>query len=500
MSSVPRPSALRVGATSHATPASSPSAQARGRDDGRGSPGEPSRAPDVRWTPAGEGDERAALARGGYGARAGNPGGVGGAGGAGSAGGVSDAWSDHIEALGRWCRSDWPLSSTGRSAAASLALAMGVRLGAPGSGNGRGALGEVVRLLLAAAQADVAALRAALADHRTPAARALLANVVGAPWLLATARLRGDTVLGTELRACASREEAAALLTTLAGDAAAGGPLPALRALVTGWVRGPRRDAPLLGDDAREVPVATSDETQLLVLPLLALDGAVPTEPPAAVLTAMLGAATPRVASPFLDDANPLAIGTPVRHEEAEDETAEDEEAEDEGAENADAEDAEAYDDAPDEDGAEERDARTVVVTPPEPAEPEPVEAEVMAAALARLKARAHAVERVDASVASDDGVVEHIADVVPWLSEATVAEVRALARDGWAGEEAIEVARVLSADDPEINEVVRHARRTESELVVEIDGRAASAWLRANRPDIADRLDELLEDDEEDE
>jgi hypothetical protein len=47
----------------------------------------------------------------------------------------------------------------------------------------------------------------------------------------------------------------------------------------------------------------------------------------------------------------------------------------------------------------------------------------------------------------------------------------------------------VLAEDDPEVAEVVRQARRTESELVVEIDGAAAAAWLAAHRPAVADRL-----------
>jgi hypothetical protein len=497
MSSIPRPSALRVGTTPPASPAPTHGAvpQARARDDGaaRRPQGEPSRASDVRWMPAGDGDARTRRESGPYGsARAAGPGGAGGTGGV-----MSDAWGSHIETLGGWCRSDWPLSATGRSAAASLALALGLRLGAAGGGNGRGALGEVVRLLLAAAQADVATLRAALADHRAPGSRTLLARIVGAPWLLATVRLRGGTVEGTELRACVSREEAAALLTSLAG-AANDGSVPALRAIVTGWVRGANRDAPLLGDGGDDVPLAGADETQFLVLPLLALDGAVPGELPAAVLAAMGGLAAPRVPSPFLDDADPRAVGLRERDQPADeddDESAND--AEDAEAEDADADDEESTDDAAVE--APLAIAAPVAARAVAAVESDPVEAEVMAAALARLRARHATVQHVEASIASDDGVVEHVADVVPWLAEASTVEVRALARDGWAGDEAIEVARALAADDPEIAEVVRHVRRTEGELVVEIDGRAASAWLRANRPELAERLDDLLDDPDED-
>jgi hypothetical protein len=501
MSSIPRSSAPRAGTTppASAAPTNGAAPQARARDEGpaRGPhPGEPSRASDVRWTPGGDGDARAMRDGGTYGA--GRTNGSGGTGGAGGVGGVmADAWGEHIEALGRWCRSDWPLSATGRAAAESLALGMGMRLGTPGGGNGRGALGEVVRLVLAGAEADVATLRAALAEHRAPGSRTLLARIVGAPWLLATVRLRGATVEGTELRACVSREEAAALLTALVGVVNEG-PVPALRALVTGWVRGATRDAPLLGDgEGGEVPLAAADETQLVVLPLLALDGAVPAEPPAAVLAALGGLAAPRVATPFLADDDPRAVGLPTREAPTE----EDEEEEDDASADAAREDEEPEAEEDDEAPADAMTVAVASVAAPAPtvAEPEPVEAEAMAAALARLRARHTTVQHVEASIASDDGVVEHVADVIPWLAEASTVEVRALARDGWAGEEAIEVARAMADDDPEIAEVVRHVRRTEGELVVEIDGRAASQWLRANRPDLAERLDDLLDDGDAD-
>jgi hypothetical protein len=441
----------------------------------------------VRWTPSSDGDERKArdASAAGYPVR-----GVS----AGAAGGPVAAWEGHLEVLGRWARCDWPLSPDGRAVAEALAHGLGLRLGAQGSGNGRGALGEVVRLVLAAAQADVATLRAALADHRAPATRALLAGVLGAPWLLAVVRLRGTAVAGTELRACASREEAAAVLTALTGGDATGahGPLPALRALVTGGARGPRRDAPLLGDGGRDAAPNGADDVQLLVLPLLTLEGAIPTEPPAAVLAGVLGAALPRAGSPFLDETPAARVEAPAEEDE---EAAEDDEADD------DARDAEARDEEDDEEAADDDAAPTRAAprafgapAPAPPAEPEPVEPEAMAAALARLRARRRAPERVAATVASDDGVVEHVTDVTPWLAEASAAEVRALAGDGWTGEEATEVARALAGDDPEVAEVVRHARRSESELLVEIDGRAASAWLRANRPDLADTLDDLLD------
>ncbi len=415
---------------------------------------------------------------------------------------VVDTWGEHLDNLARWGRSDWPLAPDGRAVAGALALGLGLRLGAPGSGNGRGALGEVVRLLLATAQADVATLRAALADPRASSSRALLAGVLGAPWLLAAVRARGGAVLGTELRACASREEAAAVLTALSGADGVHGPLPALRALVTGWVRGPRRDAPLLGDDRRDAAAVGADDEHLLVLPLLALEGTIPMDPPAAVLAGVLGAAQPRAGSPFL-------VTTDVAADERATEDEQDaEEDDDRDDDRDDREDADAADGAPRDDESDEGDAENALpsgrsagarvdvtaASPAATAEPEPVEPQAMAAALERLRARRQAPARVDATVASDDGVVEHVADVTEWLASASAAELRALAAEGWAGEEAIEVARALAAEDPEVAEVVRHARRTEGELVVEIDGRAAGAWLRANRPTLADALDDLLD------
>jgi hypothetical protein len=122
---------------------------------------------------------------------------------------------------------------------------------------------------------------------------------------------------------------------------------------------------------------------------------------------------------------------------------------------------------------------------------------DAMQAALARLQARRAddvTASRVPATIASDDGVVEHVADVASWLATATERELRMLAADAWGGTEAVELAEALAADDPEVAEVVRHARRADCELVVEVDARAATAWLHQHRPDVADRLDDLLD------
>jgi hypothetical protein len=95
--------------------------------------------------------------------------------------------------------------------------------------------------------------------------------------------------------------------------------------------------------------------------------------------------------------------------------------------------------------------------------------------------------------VASDDGVAEHVADAAAWLADASEQELRAVARGGWSGDCALEVALAVAEDDPEALDVVQVARRHEAELVVEIDARAAVAWLARHRPDAARRLGAAL-------
>jgi hypothetical protein len=135
---------------------------------------------------------------------------------------------------------------------------------------------------------------------------------------------------------------------------------------------------------------------------------------------------------------------------------------------------------------------------PPPPEPPDPVaEAEAAAAAAAaveRVRVRAaKVVESVPATVTTDDGVLETVADVAPWFAEASEGEVRDLLRERWGGDAAVDLVRTLAPDDPELDEMVRQARRTDAELVVEVDARAAVAWLRHHRPELAERLGTLL-------
>ena len=132
-----------------------------------------------------------------------------------------------------------------------------------------------------------------------------------------------------------------------------------------------------------------------------------------------------------------------------------------------------------------------VVVAAPMP------EAPFDRAAVARAGARAaRTVERVEATVMTDDGVAEHVCDIASWLAGATARELDALARAGWTGDVAAEVAADLVDDDPEVADVLRHARRVESEVIVEIDGAAAMAWLTRHRPSMAGALTDALLDD----
>jgi hypothetical protein len=135
-------------------------------------------------------------------------------------------------------------------------------------------------------------------------------------------------------------------------------------------------------------------------------------------------------------------------------------------------------------------------VAPPFAPEPEPEPEPVIdrAGTLDRLRARTSAAaDRVSMLLATDDGVAEHVADAAGWLADASEQELRAVARGGWTGDEAVEIALLLAEDDPEALEVVQLARRHETELVVEIDGRAAAAWLTRHRPETAERLGALL-------
>ena len=54
----------------------------------------------------------------------------------------------------------------------------------------------------------------------------------------------------------------------------------------------------------------------------------------------------------------------------------------------------------------------------------------------------------------------------------------------------------MLAEDDPEVEDVLRHARRADAGVAVEIDRPAAMAWLARHRPEVA----AVLEDEGSDE
>lgn len=427
-------------------------------------------------------------------------------------------WNTRADAVARWCLSKRPLAPAARALLGPAALAPWIGRTPPDT------LGALLRAALGSGEGGLVALYDALADAGSPGSRALLARILGAPFLLVTVRVRQGAVVGADSRACGDEREALGLLAALGAND------PGRGALTRGVVIGgpadgesvallPEDDVSLLADSVADI----GDGDALLALPILDLDAGADVEPATASAETIPSAVPPTAGwpqpsagaggsgSPFLEAFDPRLRDEPEADATRDAELRVGDDAGrgsepvaarrgrvlvegDEKEPEAD-EDDEPGDDDPSPflqtslDGAllaPERDDAAPAVA----AEPPPLDAEVSAAALARLSARARAAaERVSATVATDDGVLETVVDIVSWLSEASERELRALIADRWRGEEAAEVARVLAEDDPEVDEVVRQARRTDAELVVEIDGGAAAAWLAHHRPGLAERL-----------
>jgi hypothetical protein len=415
-------------------------------------------------------------------------------------------WRARLDALTRWCLSDAPLAPS----AAAVA------------GGTRPTLGDLLRRALARAGDGVVDLLDALDDPDAPAHRARLARVLGGDVLLVVVTARGGAVAGAEARSARAADEARALM-----GAFLGGAVPPWMAASGAHVRdalaGPLLITPLdggaapgghgalarlLGDPAVE---------STLVFPLLALDGEAPGVP--APAPEMLGMPEPGSAAPtvlggvlrpgaaFLDAPaiGPfIPMGDPEDDAEADDAADEPENDVGRAADvdlDADLEDD--ADDAEEGDDAGMDDVPAVLLAEPAPpafvaavaeqeedAAPEEVSS-ASQAALERLRARRGPVDRVSVVVTSDDGEAEHLGDAAPWLEAASEQELRALARAGWSGEAAVELA--LAADDPEVEDVARQARRNEAELVVEIDPDEAVTWLRRHRPETADWVEAVL-------
>lgn len=397
-------------------------------------------------------------------------------------------WRARLDALTRWCLSDVPL------APAAAVVAAGARP----------TLGDLLRRTLGRAGAGVVDLLDALDAPNDPIPHAQLTRVLGADVLLTVATARGGAVVRAESRACRTAEEALMLVGAFLGGAVAPW-MATAGAHVRDAIASPLLAEPLDGSVlasshaafARHLSDTAAEST--LVLPLLYLDGRAPTvQAPPPVVRGVSSADTPpltvfggvlRPGAAFLDGPG-LGVGSAV--DQADDETLDDEARDDDP-------------DEPDDDDALAPDAPTTLGLAPVPVaspaaadEPEDesddepaVVAEHARAALERLRARRGPVERVPVVIASDDGVAEHVGDAAAWLAEASEQELRALARGGWTGDTAVELA--LAADDPEVDDVARQARRHESELVVEIDGDAAAAWLRRHRPETAERLEAVL-------
>lgn len=422
-------------------------------------------------------------------------------------------WRARVDALTRWCLVDLPLTPAAARAAGAL----------------RPTLGDLLRRALGRAGDGVVDLLDALDAPGDLAARARLTRVLGEDVLLVVVTARDSAIVRADTRACRTPDEATALLSAFLGRTA---PPWAVGGGV--WVRS-TDVVPLLARalDGGELPAGSASDAGLadaaadsiFVLPLLALDGSVPVAPPAVARFGLPAAANAppntvlnTVPNTVPDDAPdpapnsppaagaPLVFGGVLRPGAAFLDAPGVEETQD--AEDArDAVDDDADDAEPGTPSTEDTFLGAFTVGSPlgggtgaflplaEEEEDAADEAAPVAsdpsAALERLRARTAPAERVPVVVASDDGEAEHVGDAAAWLAEASEQELRALARGGWSGDTAVELA--LASDDPEIDDVARQARRHDAELVVEIDGDAAAAWLRRHRPETAERLAGVL-------
>ena len=415
-------------------------------------------------------------------------------------------WRARLDALTRWCLSELPLTPAVVDALPAV----------------RPTLGDLLRRALSRDGCGVVDLLDAL-DAATPEARALLGRVVGSDLLLVVVTAREGALVRADARGCRTPDEARALVNAFFGTPApawvaefgaadAAGSRTPLLAWGTDGLQFGATTAAALGQSA------AGDIT--IVLPFLPLDGRpmavapvpspLPDIEPAIdpfAMPAILGG-TLRPGAAFLDA--PPAIGSDDadapdaawRGQDAEDEEG-GHEADDEDDTSDESDDEASQDSAPAAFGDPDDEFLAAFAPPPN------IRADVADAragedhatgvdhggALDRLRARTSAaVQRVSVLIATDDGVAEHVADAVAWLADASEQELRALARAGWMGDAAADVALTLAEDDPEALDVVQLARRHEAELVVEIDGQAASAWLATHRPDAARRLGTLLQ------
>lgn len=407
-------------------------------------------------------------------------------------------WRARADGVTRWCLAELALTSTARAFLP----------------RDTASLGRLLRLVLATAESTPAALLDDLAtveDGKDADGRAAarLGTALGGRYLLVVAQLDGGQVASATLHACATADEAMAQLRAVLGRAASVAALgrgQVVHAGLAGFVTVDAVRLPAV-DDAAAVRAAARED--VLCLPLLDLDAppalgvgeapasahvstaaAAPAAPPAPIIFG----GTMQAGAIFLDGAIPFA-GAAVDVREA---------------------GAPVVDDArgavpaivPSTGSPRPRPAAAPASSTPAPAAPKPaprraappVEEEEepetpivdRAAIIARVRERESArADRVPATVASDDGELDHVWNAAVWLAEASLSELRALAGAGWTGDEAAELATTLAEDDPEIAEVVRYARRHDAELIVEIDGRTALGWLARHRPEVAAALTE---------
>lgn len=101
----------------------------------------------------------------------------------------------------------------------------------------------------------------------------------------------------------------------------------------------------------------------------------------------------------------------------------------------------------------------------------------------------------IPAEAHTDDHIVKVEFDAAPWFAQASEEAILALSDCDWGGDEAADsVAEWSVRTTPELQRVFDHYNPDEdvSGFECHVDEEAAMAWLRANRPDVAELLDRL--------
>lgn len=110
----------------------------------------------------------------------------------------------------------------------------------------------------------------------------------------------------------------------------------------------------------------------------------------------------------------------------------------------------------------------------------------------------------VPAEAHSDDRNVEVDFDAAPWFAQASDKDILALAECGFGGDyPADEVARFFTPAEPRMDDLFRYleiiradpAKKDCCGFECHVDHKAALAWIKANRPAIAEAAEELYDE-----